>query len=50
MGADEIVDWMAYELTQNPEFIDKIKSTPIAYDNPEAEAAAIKAMLTGLTK
>jgi len=49
MGADEIIDWMAYELTQNPVWIEKMESVPQALDT-EAEAAAIKKMLMGLQK
>lgn len=49
MGADEIVDWMAFELTQNTDFLDRLAKTPQALE-PEAEAAAIKKMLLGLGK
>ena len=49
MGADEIIDWMAYELSQNTEFIEKVENTPVGFDDPEDEAAAIKKMLIGLT-
>ena len=49
MGADEIADWMAFEMSSNPEFLEKLASTPLILD-AEGEAAAIKAMLMGLTK
>ncbi len=49
MGADEITDWMAYELSNSPEFIEKINSEPQNLA-PEEEAAAIKAMFMGLSK
>lgn len=50
MGADEIVDWMAFELTQNPEWIEKINNTPQVFDDAEAEANAMRKMLMGLSK
>lgn len=50
MGADEILDWMAYDISQNPEFIEKLNKTPIAYDSAEAEAEAMRKMLMGLNK
>jgi hypothetical protein len=50
MGADEIVDWMAFELTRNPEFIEKIQNTPKVFDKAEAEAEAMRRMFMGLQK
>jgi hypothetical protein len=50
MGADEIMDWKAFELTRNPEFIEKLQNTPKVYDKAEAEADAIRKMFMGLQK
>lgn len=50
MGADEIVNWMAYELTQNPEWLKKINKTPITFNSAEEEADAMRKMLMGLCK
>ncbi len=47
MSAEEIIDWMAFELTNSPEFRDKIEKIPLAL-GPEEEAAAIKRMFMGL--
>lgn len=49
MGADEIIDWMAYNLTKDQEFLEKLAKTPQKYDDPEEEAAAMKKMLMGLS-
>ncbi len=50
MGAAEIIDWMAYELSQSPEFLEKLAKTPVAFSTAEEEAAAMKKMLMGLSK
>ncbi len=49
MGADEISAWMAYELSNTPEFQDYLDSIPIELP-PEEEAKAIKKLLMGLSK
>lgn len=48
MGADEVVDWMAYWLCEDPEFLEKIKNKAIKYKTAEEEAAAIRAMFKGI--
>lgn len=48
MSCNEIMEWAAYDLTNNPEWVEKYKSTPISL-SPEKEADAIKAMLLGIS-
>lgn len=45
MSADEIVDWMAYYLSIDADFKEKLENTPIAFDDPEDEAMAIRKLL-----
>ena len=50
MGADEIVDWMAFYVSNSTEFIKKIEKIPVAYSSADDEATAMISMLTGLKK
>ncbi len=49
MGADEIINWMAYELSNTAEFGEWLDSIPVEL-TPEQEAIAMKRMLMGLSK
>ncbi len=49
MGADEIGNWMAYELSNSTEFQEWLDSIPVELP-PEQEAVAIKKLLMGLSK
>lgn len=50
MGADEITEWMAYELSGSPEFVEAFKNIPKKCDTLEEEAQAIKAMFAEIGK
>lgn len=50
MGADEIIDWMAYEVSQSQEFVEKLANEPIVFENPDDEADALREMFLGLCK
>jgi hypothetical protein len=47
ISLNEIMDWMAFDLSCDPEFQKKINSIPVALP-PEEEANAIRALLNGV--
>ncbi len=48
MSSEEIIDWMAYEQSVNPEFIKKMQETPIEVNSPQQEADAIRSLFASL--
>jgi hypothetical protein len=44
MGVEEMMDWQAYFLSINPEFMTKVTSEPKVFSSAEEEANAIKQM------
>jgi hypothetical protein len=47
MGADEITDWMIFNLTESPQFLEKLDNE-IPELTPEEESEAIKRLFLGL--
>jgi len=49
MGADEIIEWMAFLRTENPEYMEALRSQPVAY-SAEEEGNAVLSMFKRLKK
>ncbi len=48
MDADEVIDWMVYDLACDPEYMEKMNNEPLICNNAVEESNAVRALLMGL--